>query len=208
MNLEFLKKYFHPKSILDIGAHSGEFYKSCYKIFPDAYYFLIEANVECENCLKQLNVPYFIGVLSNVEKKVNFYKTKLSSGCDPMSTGNSVYREQTSYYNDENIIISEERTFLLDSITQSNFDLIKIDVQGSELDIIEGGINTIKNSKGIIMEVSIVEYNKNAPLEKNIISYMDKLGFAPIEIIGSHTNPETHEHIQNDIFFINKKHFK
>lgn len=204
MNLEFIKKYFFPNSILDIGAHSGEFYRNSYKIFPNADYYLIEANKDCESNLKELNVPYFIGILSDTEKKINFYKTKLSSGCDCMSTGNSVYREQTSYYNNDNVVITEENTYLLDSIVTKDFDLIKLDVQGSELDIIKGGINTIIKSKGIIMEVSIIEYNKNAPLENIIVSYMDKLGFSPVEVIGSHSNPETHEHIQNDIFFINK----
>jgi len=69
----------------------------------------------------------------------------------------------------------------LDSIFQNNevFDLIKIDTQGSELIIIEGGINLIKKSKYIILELSILEYNESSPLFKEVINKMLNYNFCP-----------------------------
>jgi FkbM family methyltransferase len=204
MNIEFIKKYFIPNSILDIGAHSGDFYKECLKQFPHAYYFLVEGNTECEPILKELNVPYFIGLLGDKEGYVNFYKSKLFNGCTSSTTGNSIYREKTSYYNEENILILAESIFKLDDITDRTFDLIKLDVQGAELDILSGGQRTAKMAKGILMEVSVIQYNENAPLEDQVMKFMDEFGFVPMEIVDTHRNPETNEHIQNDVFFLRK----
>lgn len=202
MNVECVKKYFEPNSILDIGAHCGDFYRECVKTFPNAYYFLVEANTECKEALQQLNIPYFIGVLSDSVGYTNFYRTKLAGGCTPMSTGNSIYKEKTSYYNDENVLITIEPTFLLDSVVNCAFDLIKIDVQGAELNVLRGGVETVKTAKAIIMEVAVSEYNEFAPLETDILNFMKDLGFTPKEIIGIHMNPETHEYIQKDVLFL------
>ena len=81
-----------------------------------------------------------------------------------------------------------------------DFDLIKIDTQGSELDILEGAQNTIKNTKGIILEVSLINYNENAPLIKDVLKYMGKIGYDEKETLNEHyfSNGEL---IQKDIFF-------
>ena len=56
------------------------------------------------------------------------------------------------------------------------------------------------------MEVSLVEYNQNAPKKDFVYEYMDKLGFTPVELIGNINHPITYELIQQDILFLNKKY--
>ena len=46
MNLEIVKKYYEPKTILDIGANVGQFYNECKSIFTDSYYYLVEGNLK------------------------------------------------------------------------------------------------------------------------------------------------------------------
>jgi FkbM family methyltransferase len=43
--------------------------------------------------------------------------------------------------------------------------LVKIDVQGCELDILKGGINIINNAKYLVIELHNIQYNRGAPLE-------------------------------------------
>ena len=64
--------------------------------------------------------------------------------------------------------------------------MIKIDTQGSELDIIKGGKNIISQAKYVILELSLKEYNKNAPNITDTISYMNLLGFNNMRIIDNH----------------------
>jgi FkbM family methyltransferase len=203
MGLEKIKDYFEPKSILDIGANVGQFYNESKLIFPNSYYYLIEGNESCEIVLETLGVDYSISLLSDVEKDVDFYIRKH----EPRCTGNSIYRENTSFYDDDQIIIEQKRTQTLSTLLNNQtFDLIKIDVQGSEIDIINGGLDIIKEAKGILMEVSLMEYNQNAPTKDFVYEYMDNLGFTPVELIGNLNHPLTYELIQQDILFLNKKY--
>jgi len=203
MSLESIKKYFEPKSILDIGANVGQFYNEIKNIFPNSYYYLVEGSESCEVVLETLNVDYSICLLSDSEKEVDFYIRKN----EPRCTGNSIYREITSFYDDDQIIIEKKQTKTLSNlINNQKFDLIKIDVQGSEIDIINGGLDIIKEAKGILMEVSLMEYNQNAPTKEFVYEYMDNLGFKPVELIGNINHPLTYELIQQDILFLNKKY--
>ena len=203
MSLEKIKNYFIPESILDIGANVGQFYNEIKEIFPNSYYYLIEGNDSCEVVLETLNVDYSISLLSDIEKEVDFYVRKH----EPRCTGNSIYREYTSFYDDDQIIILKKQTKTLSNILNNKvFDLIKIDVQGSEIDIINGGIDIIKNAKGVLMEISLVEYNQNAPVKEFVYEYMSNIGFIPIETICNINHPITHELIQKDILFLNQKY--
>ena len=56
-------------------------------------------------------------------------------------------------------------------------DLIKIDTQGSELDILKGAENTIKGVKHLIVELQHVQYNIGAKLVDESIEYIFSLGF-------------------------------
>jgi FkbM family methyltransferase len=205
MNLSLLKKYFTPNSILDIGANIGQFYNECKEIFPNSYYYLIEGNDYCEENLTGLGVDFSISLLSDSEKDVDFYLRKNEIKC----TGNSIYREKTPFFTDEEITIIRKKTNTLNNlIPDKTFDLIKIDVQGSEIDIINGGMDIINKTKGIILEVSLVEYNENSPMKNQVIEFMDKIGFYPAEILGTIGHPITHELIQEDLLFLRKKNDK
>jgi FkbM family methyltransferase len=201
MGLDRIQSYFTPNSVLDIGANVGQFYNEIKQIFPNSYYYLIEGNEKCEIVLQTLGVDYSISLLSDEVKEVKFYTRTNEERC----TGNSIYRENTSFFNDDEITIKNEITTTLELLLKDKqFDLIKIDVQGSELDIIKGGLELIKKSKGILMEVSLIEYNENAPTKDFVYEFMDKLGFIPVEVIGDINHPITYQLIQQDILFIKK----
>lgn len=200
MHLSVIREYFTPSSILDVGANTGWFYNLATQQFPDAYYYLIEANPLCEDVLKSLNVDYYIGPISDSIKTVAFYTSK----SDPLTTGASIYKENTSHFSDDNLITNYYQTTLLDSLLNDKyFDLIKMDVQGSELDIIRGGLSIIKNAKGLLLELSCLPYNEGAPLEQEIIAYLQTIGFYEEEELDCHYTPN-HELFQRDVLFINK----
>ena len=56
-------------------------------------------------------------------------------------------------------------------------DLIKIDVQGAEKSVIQGGIDIISSAQAVILEVQLLQYNQGAPLFLEIANLMDSLGF-------------------------------
>lgn len=201
MNYELLKQHIipEPKRILDIGAHRGEFTYFCNIQFPSAYFFLIEAEEFHEPAI--MGRPHKIAYLSDKSGEKTFYKSRYMTG----NSGDSFYRENTNYYGDDIVIKETVQTTTLDEIfvNGETFDFIKIDTQGSELDILKGGTNLIKNAYAFLLEVSILEYNIGAPKKEDVVAYMANLGFNTqvvlSEIKSDHFNGEV---IQQDILFL------
>ena len=74
----------------------------------------------------------------------------------------------------------------LDDIINESFDFIKMDTQGSELDIIKGGLNTIKKCKYLLIEVALVPANENAPLKEDIVKFLSNYNFKPVDVLYDH----------------------
>jgi len=178
--LKMLKKTgFEPKVIYDIGAHFLYWTKNAKILWPDATIILFDA-IQTFQFL-YYGHQYFIGVLSNVSGKiVKFYSNDFYPG------GSSYYKEigspQSEFLFPEDSYQEMKTTSLDDVVKEFNFplpDFVKIDVQGAEKDILEGGINTMKNTKRLILEIpkDNVEYNKGAPSGKKTLEYAKKLGW-------------------------------
>jgi FkbM family methyltransferase len=199
MNLYKIQEYFLPYRILDIGANIGQFHSLAKNTYPEAFIFSIEASPECEEYLKQVTDQYYIGLLAKDNSEYDFFSRKDA----PTGTGNSIYRELTDFYSDDKLEIIKQKGIRLDDLFEpdSEFDLIKIDTQGSELDIITGGINLCKKARGILLEVSLTQYNQGAPLYDNVIAFMETLGFKPKAVLDETYNHGAH---QQDILFINE----
>jgi FkbM family methyltransferase len=194
--MEHLSKL-QPTRVLDIGANVGGFYNETKAIWPNAEYLLIEGNKNCEPYLKNTGQKYLIGLLSDAEKTVDFYTMKNTE----TATGNSYYKELTDFFKDPDVVKMETTT--LDKILgdNNNFDFIKIDVQGAELDVIIGGKNTFNNAKYVMMEVAIIPYNEKAPLWDEVIDFMKSIGFSNLIKIQDIVHPINRKIMQHDVLF-------
>lgn len=190
------KHNFTPTKILDIGAHVGDWYKTIKSIYPNSEVLSIEANPNCTTKLSRVNPNSIISCLGKEEGTTQFYINPL----DPYCTGASMYKEQTEFYEGSTGITLPVTT--LDSLGQQ-FDFIKMDVQGAELDIIKGGLDTIQNATILQLEVEMLDYNEGAPRASEIISYLYNLGFDLFDV-GSFYYWDDKLN-QSDMFFVNRK---
>ena len=187
--------------VYDIGAYQGEWSKNFSKTsLKNKKFFLFEANKAHEEYLDKSNFKYFIGVLSDKKKEINFYSRKL--------TGDSYYREQSERY-DENLKPELITTYTLDEIIKNeNLPLpnfIKMDTQGSEIDILKGSKKALSNCNLIYLESPIIEYNLNAPNLNECINYLRSVDFVPYDICEIHYMDKIL--IQMDILYIKKSEF-
>ena len=171
-----------PKRVLDIGAHVGDFTSTLSKLSPECEFIMVEANPHCEPYLSKLNHPYHILALSNYTGTTSLHIEKANH----IGTGASIYRENTEWYGDGKYELIETPVNTLDNLNffpDEMIDLVKIDVQGAELDILNGGNKTIKRSKYLLLEVSTLQYNIGAPLMDQVVSKLKEYEFVIDDIL-------------------------
>lgn len=176
---------FNPKRILDIGASACQTADVFRQIWPASDILLIEGNSDCEQIYKLKKYNYQIKLLGKTNTTTTFYKTKWS----PICTGNSIYKEVNPLYEGEYLITETLPVHKLDDVVTGTYDLIKIDTQGSELDIIRGGINTFSKAKVVVCEVALIDINVGGCKKEDVMNVLTKeLKFDYIRCIESVTD--------------------
>ena len=195
-------------AILDIGSHSGQFYGWAKRAWPSSVVWMVEANEVHENTLKNLTAntldEYLIVTLGDEERDVIFY----TRSDKPHTEGASYYKESAYWDIPQLVLEIHKRLQKLDSIFTDDtiFEVIKMDTQGSELDIINGGKTLCKHASAIILEVSYANLNEGAPLYDEIIEFMKDFGFEEKMSIGEHYDDD--KIIQKDLVFLNTETIK
>lgn len=171
----------NPAVVYDIGACVLHWYDEAIRVWPSAQYFVMDAMDETEFMYKERKLPYHCGVLTDKDNRIlDFYQNLQFPG------GNSYYRENSEvnpeaakFFNESSIV--KKIGMRLDTIASKKSwpkpDMLKIDVQGAELDILKGGEETLKSVKDIIIELQHTEYNKGAPNADQVIAYLNDRGF-------------------------------
>ena len=216
-NYPMVLEYFTPESYLDIGVCKGHAIHFILQQLPTLKRLeMIEANelhrVDLEKISKEYNIPFHIEVLSDEIKEVTFYLD--GKGTESTGPGNSYYLEDTQHF--VNTPSEKRITNTLDNIYDDSFvfDLVKLDTQGSELDIIKGGKELFKKVKGVIIEENIYRYNFGAALHSEVKEYMESIGFELVKILDeknytiTNRDGETAPHHEIDTLYIRKELIK
>lgn len=176
--LQLKNQGFYPKVIYDIGSCVLHWTQEAKQIWPNAEIILFEANPHCE--FLYTGYRYHIGLLSNVNDKPMKFYVNLTE-----SLGGASYYREIGHPNSAKLYPPEQyiqmMSCTLDTVVEKlKFplpDLVKMDVQGSEKDIIEGGVNTISHAQELIVELPNVQYNENAPTLQETKTYIESLGW-------------------------------
>jgi len=189
---------FNPRVIYDIGACVLHWTHKAKEIWNDAEYILFDAFAEASFLYN--DYKHFVGVLSNNDDNyVKFYQNNY------YPCGNSYYREvghiNGNYFPENNYIVKKcnKLDTVIDMYNYPLPDLVKIDVQGSEKDIIEGAIKTFAKTKYMIVEMQHTNYNDNAPKVHITKPYIESLGWKCIAERFSDNGPDA------DYCFVNTK---
>lgn len=181
--------------IYDIGAYQGSFAKKAKKAFPNNHLYMFEANPSKKSPIKVTDkIKWFNGVLSDKEDvEVKFYYRD--------NTGDSYYRENTGNYKDDDYKLLKTTT-LEKIIFDNNLELpqfIKIDTQGSELDI----LSKVDLSECIAVHCEVPAenqmYNQDAPNHEQYMAFFMSKGFIYNKVVKDHVKGKVT--MQHDIIF-------
>lgn len=172
-----------PRTMLDVGAHIGTFSLAFLQAFPDCVPTLVEPNPFCEEALAKLPFERHMAAASDQTGEAELFLTKEWL----QSTGTSLYRENTDFFRDEVAIKQTVPKVRLDDLFQGRrFDFVKIDTQGSELDVLRGGETVLRDADYILIEISLVNYNIGAAPAEAVFAQLAAMGFEPVDVTEFH----------------------
>lgn len=190
---------FDPKIIFDVGAFEGTFCRMARRIWPQSQIVMFEANMDKEPILapvaRQADADLKMSLLGPEDgEEVEFFI---------MGSGSSVFEENSPL--DRKII--KQKTARLDTAAGDlRPDFLKMDVQGFELQVLRGADEVLQSAEAVMMEVSLLEINKGAPLLAEVVGFMAERGFEVADILEIHRRPLDQATNQVDLFFVPSDH--
>jgi len=146
----------HPKIVVDVGAHIGIFTLYVKKVCPYSQIIAVEP---CPLSFRLLKLNMRLTKLSNII--VVPYALSLSRGCTTLYSGlgwrgvSTTKLEFAKHFTKHGKTILKVPTITLDDLARSmhvtSIDLIKIDVEGAELDVLKGGSETLTRTKELVI---------------------------------------------------------
>jgi hypothetical protein len=94
-------------------------------------------------------------------------------------SGNSLYQENSNTPFRKKEVYT---TPLKDLVPDQKYDYIKMDIQGAELEVIEGSLSLFYQTKFVQLEVPVFQNNKGAPNFEQVVNYMANSAFKVFEI--------------------------
>jgi FkbM family methyltransferase len=200
------------KTVLDIGAHTGIWAKTVQLLLPDVTTYSFEPVFASFNSLKKrmhgINTHKAFNIaLGKQAGEYDFYLNDFSatSSFYPVSH----FQAQVFPYsaNSRKIKVRVER--LDDFLSKFNLEkelFIKVDVQGFENEVIEGGKEIFGKAKIVLIEVSFEELYKGQKLFEHIYTQMINMGFKYTGNLDQLANPRNGKYMQADAIFISGKY--
>jgi FkbM family methyltransferase len=191
---------FRPQTVIDVGVANGT--GDLYRAFPDAELLLIEPQTEFEPNLRQICASH----------KGQYVLA--AAGAEPGMATFHVHLDQL----DSSSLLKEVEGAAVDGIPREipvvTIDqvcaerglkgpyLLKLDVQGAELQALAGAQATLKETEAIHLEATFFGTMLGGPQLYDIVTRMKELGFVAYDICGFLYRPLDGALAQVDMVFV------
>lgn len=173
-----------PKVIFDIGSRDCNESVAFSELFPASRIFAFEPNPNqkniCESNIRaHHNIEFFDIALSKSSGVMDFYITNGNVGASSLLRPHFV-----PWASDQSVSISSVKVETLDEFCSKHTvrpDLIWMDVQGNELNTLQGGAETLKTVKAIYTEAGLSAYYDGHTMKPDIVKFLDCAGFDLVE---------------------------
>tara|TARA_B100001093_G_C26637712_1_gene931745 strand:- start:131 stop:868 length:738 start_codon:yes stop_codon:yes gene_type:complete len=195
-------------TIIDVGSNRGQFALSANNFFPDSRIICFEPLKSAFHCLEQVfkyktNLTLFNFAVGNDVKDIEI---NISNKEDSSSILKITQKQETIFPGTEKISAEIVKLTTLQKIIQSedlnNDVLMKIDVQGYELEVLHGSKSILSKLKYIYVESSFVEFYKEQPKISDILSFLLINNFK-LDGVYNMSYDKNGDPVQADFLFLN-----
>ncbi|MFT4512390.1 MAG: FkbM family methyltransferase [Planctomycetota bacterium] len=177
---------FRARGVFDVGAYNGDFSMLARQFWPESDVLMVEPQFKKRERLDELanELGGDVFVRSEllgeaVKPEVSFHQMATPWG----STGSSIYPEVSDLERSTVVMPMSTVDEVLTDYPDRCFDLMKLDVQGAELDVLHGASNSVANVEVLFAEVALHECNQGAPRLAEVVHELDQLGFGLFDLL-------------------------
>jgi FkbM family methyltransferase len=188
---------FKPELIFDVGAYHGEYAQICRNIWPDATIACFEPQ---RSALAKLR--------AKVDSKMQVFDVLLGSeekDAVPLHEAETASSVLDEHAFEHPTVPHPMRT--VDSIVKVDLkgrcpELLKMDVQGYELEVLKGAEKVLPNVQVILAEVNLLDLHIGVPLMADLINWLLARDFVAFDICGLGRRPLDGLLWQADLIFV------
>jgi FkbM family methyltransferase len=194
------------QTVLDIGANIGEFSAISASLFPMVRIYAFEPISECVESIKEKHIPNITVhqiALGNQNGKTRFYISSWNPSSSLKQMGQR--HKQNWPHTAENISTTVEVRRLDSFEADLNLKqdiLVKVDIQGAEIEFIEGAKNTLSKAKVIIIEAGYVQLYEDEGMFDGVYNRLKELGFSFRGVLKQSQSKTDDSYLQADFVFI------
>ena len=196
-----MAKGFRPKVVLDIGAAKGYWSEIAqYRFFSDADYYMIDPLQQSEEHLRELahRSPRFHYLLMAIGSQPG--KLQINVGQNPDASSLLSFGANATPHHQEVVVETIDR--LIEQRKVPPPEMVKIDVQGFEMEVLKGAAKMFETAEVIIIEVNLYEFMSETPLVDKVVTHMAEKGYRIFDIAGTLRRPYQNDLAQMDLVFV------
>jgi FkbM family methyltransferase len=197
-------------SLLDIGANRAEWSSMFLEVYPGAHCYLVEPLQECESHLKKFvsrnkDSRYFLCAAGseNTETIITIWDDLYGSSLLPNADKNKLQQGK------QRVIEVKKVNDLIRDNGIPVPQIVKIDVQGFELEVLKGAGDLLGKTEIFILEVSLFSFDDvpGMPEFYDVVHFMHQKGYVAYDFPGFIRRPYDGALGQCDIAFVKKDSF-
>ncbi len=192
---------YRPATVIDVGVAWGT--EDLYEAFPRAKLLLIEAIAEFEPKIREVAAGYDHElVIAAAAAKVG----ELTINVQPTMSWSSLFRPLPEF--PAHSKPRQVRTVRVDELCSEKGlrgpYLLKVDVEGAELEVMAGATGILDETDVVVLEVAFPEEYQDVPTFAEIVRRMDELGYAVYDLFDLRTASPDRLLYQSDVVFVKR----
>ena len=199
-------------TVFDVGANVGQFAEMMRAVFPQATIYSFEPLASCYGILARkmtslqpmFSYPIALGKVDGVTT-IYHNDFSASSSLLPMAGRHREAFPHTGHATEEQVTVRPMDT-VMSSVAYESPVLMKIDVQGFELDVLAGATRTLQRVDVLIVETSMVELYEQQPLFHEVYEFVRARGFVFAGSFDQIVDPSSGAVLQADAIFVREAH--
>lgn len=177
---QLLRSGYRPRVVIDGGANCGQWFGIASSVFPDSQFHLIEAQSECWPALDRAAAGRGRTQIHRTAVTApGVTSVRMHRGGDGISTGAFVMTSTEPLPVDVTAPATTLDALLADRVQPADRALLKLDIEGHEIEALRGATGLLDRVEVIVSEVRFFDVNGSGrPVFADVMAFLDARGFA------------------------------